>query len=596
MKPVEDITLADLQSLASDPDTVDSKDSEIAEEAKNLIINLNGALKSYTLYPKNHVISIGYVGRLCSGLEKFLGQHAALRIHVDHGCLFYKDTEIHHDEESESNIAYLLSRDGVKWLEFIEGIKEEEIESFIELINEYRVITTVSDGDIVTALWEYDFPHIKYEAIDLVLKNGPPLDLTKYQAVDLEELEDGAERDTQEEKQMNRENSGSSMDMAGGQSFPLMEVGKDLWKLTEEEELYLKRLVEEEESKDHTGSVSEVLMLTLMMQNSEQDFIKALQFLEDRLVYSFRMGKYKSSYTIIYNISKLKGVLAAKRKWTLPLLENFLQSFSKSRCFTTIPRFLNEEWEKDEENNLKYLWPVLRLLKSDIIKVLAPVLLKIDEETYRPQFLKSLVYHIERDIELFSKVLAGFNEQQIVAFLPVIAMLKKDNFITLMLQLTKHDSDIIRNKVSRKLLAKEPSAVKSLFFLLDDPYGPIRKRILMYIGQKRDVKIERFLLKYFHRSSFKQNDPEHLLGCYEALGQCGSTEAIPFLERILFETNLKNMVQRHSTIHKKGAAISLASLQIPEAKRILRKGKKSFIPSIRNNCRNALDGVNGISR
>ena len=138
-------------------------------------------------------------------------------------------------------------------------------------------------------------------------------------------------------------------------------------------------------------------------------------------------------------------------------------------------------------------------------------------------------------------------------------------------------------------MAKEPAVVKSLFFLLDDPYEPIRKRVLMHMGRNRDAKLERSLLNYCHRPSFKQNDPEHLLGCYEALGQCGSAESIPFLKRILFETNFKNMVQKNTAVHKKGAALSLAALQLPEAKRVLKKGKRSLLPSIRNSCKSALN-------
>ncbi len=589
MKPAEEKTTRQPEPVSVDSDTSISENSEAIAEARTLIINLNGALKSYTIYPKNHSISIGYVNRLLTGMKTFLGRYGVLRVFVDHGHLFYKGEQIHHDEEGETNIAFLLSRDGVKWIEFHEGVTKDEIESFIELINDYRVITPVSDGDIVTALWEYDFPHIKYEAIDLVLKNGPPLDLTKYQAVDLEELEDGKETDDFQDPEDRQGESGSATSMDGAKPFPLMAAGKDLWKLTEAEEQYLKRLVEEEESQDHTGSVSEVLMLTLMMQQNEQDFVKSLQFLEDRLIYSFRMGKYKASYTILYNISRLRGVLASKRQWTLPHLDSFIETISKSRCYSAIPRFLNEEWEKEEVNNLKYLWPVLRQLKPRILRILAPLIAKIDQEKYRQPFLKTVVFHIEKNVPMFSKLLSTFDEQMIISFLPVIGMLKQEAFVALMLQLTKHDSNVIRNKASRKLLAKEPTAIKSMFPLLDDPYEPIRKRVLMYMGRKRDAKLERFLLNYFHRSSVKQHDPEHLLGCYEALGQCGSVESIPFLKRILFETNFRNMVQKNTVVHKKGAALSLAALQLPEAKRLLKKGKKSFLPSIRNSCKTALE-------
>jgi len=484
-----------------------------------------------------------------------------------------------------------------KWVEFHDGIKKEEIESFIELINEYRVITPVSDGDIVTAFWQNDFPHIKYEAVDLVLKNGPPLDLSNYQAVNVEQLESGAEKKVDDDRKIDQElDPVANISMVDGKSFPLMEAGKDLWGLTEEEQQYLRRLVDEEENKDHTNSVSEILMLSLMMQHDEQDFLKALDFLQDRLISTFRMGQFRISYTILYNINKLKVVLASKRKWTTPLVEDLVASVSQSKCFTTLPRFLSEEWEDSIDNHLKYLWPSLGLLTPDILVVLCPLVTKIDQEKYRKQFLKLIISHAERDVPFFTRIVLNFDEKLILKFIPIIGMMKKADFISLLLELTKHESSLVRNKSSRKLLLREPQTVSKLFSLLDDPEELIRKRILMVMGQKRDSRTERYLLKYFRGSSRKQHDPRHLIGCYEALGKCGSAESIPFLKKVLFDIRLKNIVHQHTRIDKKGAAIALQRLELSEAKRLLEKGRNSLFPSIRLSCKYAMNYRYGSSR
>jgi len=595
--PGEENIQASVDTFVADHRDHVGEDDQAVSDAKNLFASLNGAIKSYTIYPKNHTISKNYFSRLEGALQNFLSRFGVLRFIVDKGKLFYKDVEIHEDEEQESNIAYLFSRDGVKWVEFHDGIKKEEIESFIELINEYRVITPVSDGDIVTAFWQNDFPHIKYEAVDLVLKNGPPLDLSNYQAVNVEQLESGAEKKVDDDRKIDQElDPVANISMVDGKSFPLMEAGKDLWGLTEEEQQYLRRLVDEEENKDHTNSVSEILMLSLMMQHDEQDFLKALDFLQDRLISTFRMGQFRISYTILYNINKLKVVLASKRKWTTPLVEDLVASVSQSKCFTTLPRFLSEEWEDSIDNHLKYLWPSLGLLTPDILVVLCPLVTKIDQEKYRKQFLKLIISHAERDVPFFTRIVLNFDEKLILKFIPIIGMMKKADFISLLLELTKHESSLVRNKSSRKLLLREPQTVSKLFSLLDDPEELIRKRILMVMGQKRDSRTERYLLKYFRGSSRKQHDPRHLIGCYEALGKCGSAESIPFLKKVLFDIRLKNIVHQHTRIDKKGAAIALQRLELSEAKRLLEKGRNSLFPSIRLSCKYAMNYRYGSSR
>ncbi len=225
MKHTEESIQTSAANVGVDANIPAQEPDQAVSDAKSLITTLNGAIKSYTIYPKNHAIPHKYLDRLLNGLERFLAQFGPLRLTIEKGKLFFKDSLIHEDGEQESDVAYLLSRDGMKWIEFHQGIQPYEIEGFIELINEYRVITQVSDGDIVTAFWENDFPRIQYEAVDLTLKNGPPLDLSQYSAVDIEKLDSG------ETKVNNQESvSPSDISMADGKSFPLMEAGKDLWR------------------------------------------------------------------------------------------------------------------------------------------------------------------------------------------------------------------------------------------------------------------------------------------------------------------------------------------------------------------------------
>lgn len=558
-------------------------------EAKGLIVRLNAAIKSFSIYPKNHAVSRKYLQRLEDGLESTLSQFDVLRFFVDKGKLFFKNVQVHEDAEQENNIAYLLSRDGVKWFEFHKGIQQGEIESFIDIFNAYRVLTPISDGDIVTALWEMDFPHVKYEAVDLVLKNGPPLDLNEYKTVDPEKLESGEEKERGDAgEEGGQHTSGQSPERDQGKQFPLMVAGKELWGLTENEEQYLQKLVHEVENEDSTGSVSEVLMLSMMMQNNEQDFVNALHFLQDRLINTFRMGKYKTSYVISINIKKLRKILTAKRKWTLPLFQDFIATVSSSKCFSTLPRFLNEEWDKSEGGCLKYLWPALRLLNGDVLTVLCPLILKIDSGRYQQSFYKIIKYHAERNVEIFMNILPSLDKRLILQLIPVIGMMKKHASAPILLKLAKYESVEVRNRASRKLLSSDPRLVNKILFLLDDPDEMIRKRVLMYLSQDREREREKYLQRYFHRINIHQHDPKHILGCYETLGLCGSEESIPFLEKILFEKSLKNLFQYKAGLHKKGAARALQALELVEADRILRKGRRSFFPSIRSSCKNAL--------
>jgi len=86
--------------------------------------------------------------------------------------------------------------------------------------------------------------------------------------------------------------------------------------------------------------------------------------------------------------------------------------------------------------------------------------------------------------------------------------------------------------------------------------------------------LENLLLKHI-KDTHTSKDTEHILACYEAIGHCGSTNAVPFLRRILLNQGWNRFTGFGKLFHREGAATALAVMDTWEAKDILLEASKS---------------------
>jgi hypothetical protein len=88
---------------------------------------------------------------------------------VEKGNLLCGSEVIHKisQEAPSEDITTLLYRDGIKWIEFQEGLPLEEIASFFRIVHKYRSLSGEAEGDIVTALMDEELEYIDFKAVDI---------------------------------------------------------------------------------------------------------------------------------------------------------------------------------------------------------------------------------------------------------------------------------------------------------------------------------------------------------------------------------------------------------------------------------------------
>jgi hypothetical protein len=94
-------------------------------------------MKNYSLYPADHNITQKFLKNVKAGLDVFLSEYGSLRFDVAKDVLIYKDQPVH-EERAGDGFTFSFFRDGIIWLEFMEGIALDDLLAFFQVIHTCR--------------------------------------------------------------------------------------------------------------------------------------------------------------------------------------------------------------------------------------------------------------------------------------------------------------------------------------------------------------------------------------------------------------------------------------------------------------------------
>ncbi|NOQ46539.1 MAG: hypothetical protein GQ559_07685 [Desulfobulbaceae bacterium] len=596
-------------------------------------LSFAAAIKNYTLYPQDHAIARKHLLNLSRRISKFLSNYDRLRLDVEKNTLLYDGDIVYRGVSQESDIAYLLSRDGVKYLEFLKGIELWEIQSLLKVINSYRVLDEENDGDIVTALWEQEYPHIQYKAIDILSLDAPAINLSSFKVApdqntseqdgeihpattpDNEPAVEGtsglhgtdsvagkhsAWHDTYDEADaasdvddVDEHDQGRSISEQGLVDSPPVSIaitakGDDLWTLSPLERYELEKMVAAGEEQDDTDNVIDILLIILVVQNNKHDFVYALDFLQDRFMRTIKTNRFDAALKVIRNLKTLQQTFVGKKEWALPLLDDLFDTLSQPESLRELKRLLLNTKETPESRQMKHLWSILGLLAPRVLFTIGPLAGKAPSAEIRQSLIGVIIHHAQHDPQILADIVGQLDEELCLKLMPVAQQMKTADASKVFTRMALHPSESVRRKAFEIVVSRDTLEPVELFPLINDPDKETREKILLLLGRERNEQVENRLLSYLEEGEDKINNKEHILACYGALGNCGSDHSIPFLKNILMEGSWSNIFSLDGLAHKQGAANALHALRIDEADSILKEGAGSILPDIRLACRKAI--------
>ncbi|MFC1815158.1 hypothetical protein ACFL0M_04280 [Thermodesulfobacteriota bacterium] len=568
---------ADTKEQQEIPAPTSLSDKEL-QGARQVIKTFLMAWKNYGLYPEDHTASIKAFKNLVPAFGNFFTTHGDLRLTVEKDRLLCKSEIIHEvsREAPSENIITLLYRDGIKWIEFQEGLTLEEIASFFRIAYKHKSFVEELEGDIVTDLMDEELEYIDFKAVDVFWQDLLLMDFSKLPPP-APPPEEAANQNATDPSQ---QPAGSDGEDIYARSIADPAISDARLELSDADREILQQMVQEEESWDITEDLIEVLLIILKSQAEPENFAAVLDFISVEVAQTIEREKFDLLLKLFQALHKLFSLeKSTEQDWKSPLIGRFFKDLSKPEIFQLISKKLLK-LQTSEIENLKALDQALHYFSPKIIPFLVPVIIQISSHEIQQMVSEVIVHLSQRDIVPLEKIAEQHGTEMGDKLLVILNSLQGDRVNKILFKMCDHSSDKVRRKAIKELLDRDPKHAQRLFSLIDDPSKIIRNYIFAAIAKDKSSELENMLLDYL-RGNSAQNDPAHILACYEALGRCGSNTAVPFLRSRLLDRGWNSFAGSGKLIFREGAAIALALLDIPEAKDVLQKASDSKFRVIR---------------
>ena len=562
------------QQEISARESLSDKELQDARQVINIFIL---AWKNYGLYPEDHVSTVNSFKNLLNAFGNYFSTHGDLRLNVEKDRLLCKSELIHEvsPEAPTEDIITLLYRDGIKWIEFQEGLTLEEIASLFRIAYKYRLFVEETEGDIVTALMDEELEYIDFKAVDIFWQDLLLMDFSQLPPTASQPEEDAehTEKDRPEETEEPVNNEIVARSIAT--------INKDQLELSNLDYVTLQQMVQEEESWVITEDLIEALMVIIKSQSDQEKFNAVLEFISEEVVEIIEMEKFDLLALLLQSLHKLfSQKTKTTQDWQRSRIDRFLKDLSRPETFQLISDKLLK-LETIAIDNLKALGQALLYFSPAIIPFLVPVIMQSSSKEIQQVLSIVIVQLSQRDIGPLEKIARKHGKEMGDKLLVILNRLEGDRANNILFKMCDHPSDKVRRKAIKALVQRDPQYAPKLFLLIDDPSKEIRSAVLTAFSQQKSSVLEGLLLSYLQENA-AQKDSAHILACYRALGHCGSNRAVPFLSRILLSRGWNRFMGSGKPVFREGAVIALALLDTPEAKHVLQKASASRFKVIRN--------------
>ena len=549
---------------------------EALEDARSIVNILFQVLRMLSFYAEDHTNCQAGLMRLHKDLGNFLEKNEELSLKVEKNRLLFGDAAVYEGDVKDGDLAFALFRDGILELSFHNGLEARETQIFVGILNTYKVLPAEAEGDIVTALWESQLPHVHYEAADSIIEtdsegglssqeeNGPiPGGTTSLQGTDIFGSLETLKKDP-------------APCVVAEKAKELRRVDMRIFELKTEEITALREMVLREEERDATGEILNMMADILKDQQNKEFFDVVLEYLSEELQIALARKNFDNSLRILVRLHQIRKLSVDSTSWARAKIKEFFMRASEKKYLGA----LHELWPKLTVADLEKAKKTLILLPPASIGTIGPMFCETRTSSVLRMLSEVIVTLAARDLKPFETLLNTSEEDLVHRLVPLLGHMKDESSARLLLKMTLHPGERVRMEALKAITTRDLWVPCDLVSLLDDENSIVRQLYLDYLASRRSKTTEGILLGYLRNKRFRNHNKEHLSACFRTLGKCGTTASIPYLQNALLKGGLISRFRASS--HRKGAAMALLELGSEKARQVLLEASRSGFPGIRN--------------
>jgi hypothetical protein len=545
-----------------------------SDDTRKLFAYLLTTCKNMSLYPEDHSISMNSIRQFYETLEAYIRQYGDVRIEIEKDRVICQGIEVHKGPSKEGTLPFTLFRDGIRWLEFTEGIDLEETREILFIIHKYSILTTEPEGDIVTDFWEAHFDHVLYKADDFI------------SALALDQIDSLSKPDTMPpaaETEIETEDKPVSLDSPAidTKSLDGPAIDPASFVLTPQEQIELQEMISREEMASATEHLN-MLLDMLLEEQGEKDFNIVLEVLMEEFESSYSRHDFEAALIILDGMRKVLDSGRLRMPWAGPLIESFYKDISSdTKCLKP----LKDIWSSLNVQQMETLKLIFQHLNPRAVDTLMHFLLLGQSSQFEQIVENTIISLAHQDISCLESLINDPDERIVEKVVPVLSRLEGDTSSKYLIKLARHLSASVRCMAVKAIGQARGSQMSTIFEFIDDPDASVRHVILTQMAQSRNEIAEDLMLQYLQTRKLSAAQSEHIMECFKTLGKCGSLRSIPFLIKTLLHR--KWMAGLRKSAYREGAALALVALKIPEARQVIEAAGRSLHPGLRRIAREA---------
>jgi HEAT repeats len=504
-----------------------SEDKEIEEKVKStksLIQTFLQTLKAFRLYEANHPILSKFLERLRKDFDQYFGEFDSFSLQVGEHRLYYRGNVVYENKDVKESLAFVFFKDGIREIQFAKGLEFKEMIDFLNIVRKGDLLNRMED-DLVTLLWEKDFSHITFTAVDEFIE-GTLVPATE------EDLIKGSEY-IPEEKDAGQANSPSISVREGLERALNPAPGQSLvqaCQLTPEERETIDQEARQEEQPDYIFTLINNLIEILLHLGEDVDAYENMISYFDRVIeYLLDQKEVGKAVALLSSLNQTMDSIMMKDRQIFAI-QRILENSSGPHSIELLGKAMkgNGGGQGDSESIHEYL----RFLTKQAVEPLCLLLGELESGKWRKTICDRLIALCRGGIQPLSKFLSDPNPMLVCHILYILGNIGDPSTTDYLRNLVTHKDLKVREE-TLQILNKFGGEGKDLMqqFLMDS-VSVIRSKAALLLGRNAKGEAVKPLTDIILSEDFYKRDYKEKASFFRALGETGSKEVIPILEGI----------------------------------------------------------------
>ncbi len=559
----------------------EARNKAAIELAKEIFHLFSHAVTSLKLFPPQHSTVVKFVDELYAKLNGYFVDREELEVDVLENAFHMGGEVVHKEEHLSKSLPYLFHKDGVQKFAILKGMDKYELREFLDVIRKTALLP-LEESDVVLAVWEKDFPHVRLYAPDEYL-------LAKIDVFTRQPFDFFVDRRNLFTGQIELSTEDLSEIQAKRLALGLMEheEGRDYAQIVtameEEEKELIDFILAKARLSPPEIEFHDMMFELLSLENRPERVASILKFLERHHRELIQEGKFSHAVHFLRQVHELKEELVRASPEKAAEVDKFLEEVRGGRSMD----LLRESIGRKNFDSLSALLEYFGFL-GDRSASLATELL---DETQEPGTRRAAIDYLEEISQDNVDILAHqLRDGRPVIVREIIALLgrhpSKKALSYLAALYTYKNKEVKLAAVETLGASSDPLAQRILLTFVEDEDEDIGVAAAERLRCPGEEMVLKRMVKMVPSRKFRRLTPKLRIAILSFLVRSGNDEALEAVRRAMEKSGLLARTDRLLT--RLCAVEALNRVRTPEAMELLREGSKSSNKKIREACQKAL--------